>query len=168
MDSSVPYFILHGISFVIWYFGSHLSSRIREKDYELIVTNYHLKESQIEKAEHFLRITHELKSPFAAIDAKLQLLLKGHCETISVKILEVLERISTRSRKLGYEIQQMLQHATLRSVNNKSLQRETLDLALILEWCIAQVKPTADKRELFLKRSCILLQCMQVLTTWKC
>ncbi len=156
---STPWIIVYhiisfiGISLVVWYFGSHLSGMIRKKDHELMLTNHELKETQLEKAKHLLRITHELKAPFAAIDANIQLLVKGHCETYSGETHEVLERISARSRKLGHEIQEMLQLANLRSVNNTHLQKETLDLAEMIEWCIAQVKPNAEKKGITIEKN---------------
>ena len=141
------------ILFIVWYLGSHLSEMVRQKEYELIITNHRLKEAQEEKTRHLLRITHELKAPFAAVDANIQLLLKGHCGFFSDTALEVLNRISSRSRKLGHEIKEMLQLANLRTVNKDSLRWEKLDLADIIKWCKAQVLPTAEKREIIIKEN---------------
>ncbi len=141
------------ILFIVWYLGSHLSEMVRQKEYELIITNYRLKEAQEEKAKHLLRLTHELKAPFAAIDANIQLLLRGLCGEFPDKSLEVLNRISRRSRKLGHEIQEMLQLANLRTVNKDSLRREKLDLADIIKWCKTQVLPTAEKKAINFKEN---------------
>ena len=139
------------ILLVVWYLGSHLSAIVREKDYELIKTNHRLEKVQEEKTRHLLRITHELKAPFAAIDANIQLLLKGHCGVFSDSALEVMERIYMRSRKLGHEIQEMLQLANLRTVHKESLRWEKLDLVDIIKWSKAQVMPTAEKRGIIFK-----------------
>ena len=139
-----------GIWLIVWYLASHLSKMVREREYELAETNNRLIQVQREKKRHLLRITHELKSPFAAIDANIQLLLKGHCGVFSEKALEVLERISIRSKKLGREIQEMLQLGNLRSVKKEALCWQEIDLAVIIRWCIVQVLPIADKRKVII------------------
>ncbi len=93
-----------GIWFIVWYLASYLSKMVREREYELAETNKRLALVQKEKTRHMLRTTHELKAPFAAIDANIQLLLKGHCGVLPDKALEVLNRIFYRSRRLGNEL----------------------------------------------------------------
>ncbi len=137
-----------GIWFIVWYLASHLSKMVREREYELAETNKRLIQVQREKMRHLLHITHELKSPFAAIDANIQLLLKGHFGVFPVKAFEVLERISIRSKKLGHEIQEMLQLGNLRSVKKETLCWQEIDLAEIIRWCMVQVLPIAEKRKI--------------------
>ncbi len=135
-----------GIWFMVWYLASHLSGMVREREYELAKTNQNLKEAQEAKTKHLLRITHELKAPFAAIDANIQLLLRGHCGLFPDAASEILERISDRSRKLGHEIQEMLQLSNLSSVNKDSLDWKKIDLVEIIKWCMVQVNPIAEKK----------------------
>jgi len=134
------------IWFVVWYLVSYISNLVRERDYELCTTNQRLKEAQEENTKHLLRLTHELKAPFAAIDANIQLIQKGHCGVLPFKALELLERIAARSRKLGDVIQAMLQLENVQKMTTDILQTESLDLAEIIKWCIAQVQPTAEKQ----------------------
>ncbi|MFC1691899.1 sensor histidine kinase [Candidatus Latescibacterota bacterium] len=137
-----------GIWFIVWYLASYLSKMVLEREFELVKTNKRLLEIQREKTRHLLRITHELKSPFAAIDANIQLLLKGYCGVFPDKALKVLERISNRSKKLGQEIQEMLQLVNLHSVKKDTLCWKKLDLAEIIRWCMVQVLPLAEKRKI--------------------
>jgi signal transduction histidine kinase len=134
------------IWFVVWYLVSYISNLVRERDYELCTTNQRLKEAQEEKTKHLLRLTHELKAPFAAIDANIQLIKKGHCGVLPDKALELLDRIAARSRKLGEVIQAMLQLENVQKMAAESANIETLDLAEIIRWCLAQVQPTAVKQ----------------------
>jgi len=135
---------------VVWYLASHLSNMVREREYELVKTNIHLKEAQEAKTKHLLRITHELKAPFAAIDANVQLLLKGHCGFFTDSAVQVLDRIALRSRKLGQEIQEMLQLANLSSENKESLIWKDVDLSEVIKWCVTQIQPMAEKRMIFI------------------
>jgi signal transduction histidine kinase len=135
------------IWFVVWYLVSYISNLVRERDYELCTTNQRLKEAQEEKTKHLLRLTHELKAPFAAIDANIQLIQKGHCGVLPFKALELLERIAARSRKLGDVIQAMLQLENVQKMTTEMLKTESLDLADIMKWCIAQVQATAEKHK---------------------
>jgi two-component system, OmpR family, phosphate regulon sensor histidine kinase PhoR len=134
------------IWFVVWYLVSYISNLVRERDYELCTTNQRLKETQEEKTQHLLRLTHELKAPFAAIDANIQLIQKGHCGVLPDKAIVLLERVSARSRKLGEVIQSMLQLENVQKMTTEMLKTEPLDLAEIIKWCLAQVHPTAEKQ----------------------
>jgi signal transduction histidine kinase len=143
--------IIHGtmilaIWFVVWYLVSYISNLVRERDYELCTTNQRLKEAQEEKTKHLLRLTHELKAPFAAIDANIQLIKKGHCGVLPDKALELLDRIAARSRKLGEVIQAMLQLENVQKMATEGPMKETLDLAEVIRWCMSQVQPTAEKQ----------------------
>ncbi len=135
------------IWYVVWYLVSYISNLVRERDYELCMTNQRLKEAQEEKTKHLLRLTHELKAPFAAIDANIQLIQKGHCGILPFKALELLERIAARSRKLGDVIQAMLQLENVQKMTKEMLITEPLDLAEIIKWCLAQVQATAEKHK---------------------
>lgn len=131
--------------FVVWYLVSHLSDLLRKRDYELVETNQLLKKTQQEKTKYLLQLTHELKAPFSAIDANIQLIQKGYCGVLPDKALEVIERIAARSRKLSHEIKEMLQLANLRLIKKEMLCFDTYDLAEIITWCLTQLKPNAER-----------------------
>ncbi|MBT4484588.1 MAG: hypothetical protein HOC71_13030 [Candidatus Latescibacteria bacterium] len=128
-----------GIWFVIWYLASHLSALVRERNSLLI-------QIQEEKTRHMLRTTHELKAPFAAIDANAQILLKGYCGALPDKATKVIYGITARCRRLTNDIQEMLKLANLRSIKRESLQWAELDLANVLTQCLRQIHPIAEER----------------------
>ncbi|MDP2982753.1 MAG: HAMP domain-containing sensor histidine kinase [Candidatus Latescibacter sp.] len=148
MNVIMPVSSTLAIFFILWYLVSHLSDLVRKRDCELIETNLQLKKTQEERAKHLLWLTHELKAPLAAIDANIQLIQKGHCGVLPDKTLDVLERISARSRKLGIEIQEMLQLTNLRDVRKETLRWESIDLVEIITWCLAQLQPSAEERNI--------------------
>ena len=136
---------------VVWYLASHLSAMVRERDEELAATNRRLMGAQEEKARHMVRTTHELKAPFAAVDANAQLLLKGHCGPMPEAAREVLGRIAARCRLLAVQIQEMLQVANLQAASRQWLAPVRLNLVEVLRWCMSQVQPVAEEREVVLE-----------------
>ena len=139
-----------GIWLIVWYLTARLSTMVRKKDKKLVKTNRRLREVLKERAKHMLRTTHELKAPFAAIHANTQLLIRGRCGSISDEVLDVLHRISVRCEALAHEIQEMLQ---LENLNSKSqtMPYVELDMADVLGYCIAQVRPIAEQRGIVLE-----------------
>lgn len=135
-------------SAVVWYLTSYLSDIVRQRDAALSALNSRLIEAQEAKARHMLRTTHELKAPFAAIQANVQLLTKGYCGSLTPEATEVLSRIDRRCRRLANEINEMLQLANLRSARPDVGPWKTLNLAAVMRWCLAQAQPLATERDI--------------------
>ena len=138
---------------VVWYLASRLSGLVRARDFELAATNRRLVAAQEERTQHMLRTTHELKAPFAAIDANTQLLTKGYCGVLPDEALQVLSRISSRCRRLSLEIREMLQLANLRSTSDEMPVPVEIDLPDLLRSCMTQVEPSAEERGVVLDHS---------------
>lgn len=135
---------------IVWYLTSHLSQIVRQRDRALMQLNKMLVEAQEAKMRHMLRTTHELKAPFAAIQANVQLLSKGYCGALPPEALETLNRIDQRCRRLANEINEMLQLANLRSMRSETTAWKTLNVANIIRWCAAQIQPLATERQVTL------------------
>ncbi|MCP4259315.1 MAG: HAMP domain-containing histidine kinase [Planctomycetes bacterium] len=140
---TVNFFCTIGIWLVVWYLASHLSLMVRRRDLELTETNIRLVSAQEERARHMLATTHQLKAPFAAIYSNAQLLLQGYCGDIPDEALQVIQRITSRSRRLTKEIQEMLQLANLSSTSQQSLPQARMNSTELLMWCKSQVDPIA-------------------------
>jgi signal transduction histidine kinase len=136
---------------VVWYLASHLSGIVRERERSLEKINRRLVYVQHERARHMLHTTHELKAPFAAIHANVQLLLKGYCGTLPEPAREVAERISARCRRLAAEIQEMLQLANLAPEAGALPTPVDMDLAGVIRWCVSQVTSLANERQVVLE-----------------
>jgi two-component system, OmpR family, phosphate regulon sensor histidine kinase PhoR len=131
---------------VVWYLASNLGGIIRQRDLELAETNRRLVEAREQKAALMLRTTHELKAPFAAIHANIQLLLNGSCGAFTQEAKEILGRMSARCHKLANLIQEMLQLSNL----EKSIEepvRVAVDLSEIMRWTLVQMEPMAKLRQ---------------------
>jgi signal transduction histidine kinase len=135
-----------GIWLVVWYLASHLSSMVRRRDFDLAQTNRRLIAAQEERSRHMLATTHQLKAPFAAIYSNAQLLQQGYCGQIPDEAAQVVQRISSRCRRLTTEIQKMLQLANLSSTSQASLARTRIVSTDLLLWCMSQVEPIAQER----------------------
>jgi two-component system phosphate regulon sensor histidine kinase PhoR len=131
-----------------WFLASRLSAMVRDRDDELDETNHRLVAAQQERAQHMLRTTHELKAPFAAIHSNTQLLLKGYCGQLPAKATQIASRILIRCRRLGDEIQEMLQLANLTSTGQRAPEPVSLNLAEAMAWTIDQIQPTAEVRNI--------------------
>lgn len=118
-----------GISLTMWYLVSTLAGRVRERDAQLEQANRALMEMAEERERHMLHVTHELKAPFAAIQANTQLLQKGYCGELPPEAHAVVEKIDVRCQKLSSQIKEMLQLANLRSTVAANAERVQVDLA---------------------------------------
>jgi signal transduction histidine kinase len=98
-----------------------------------------------------LATTHQLKAPFAAIYSNAQLLLQGYCGDIPDEAVQVIQRITSRCRRLTAEIQEMLQLANLSSISQQTLPRTKIVSTELLLWCISQVNPIARERGIVFK-----------------
>ncbi|MFQ6098485.1 MAG: sensor histidine kinase [Armatimonadota bacterium] len=131
---------------VVWYLASRLSEMVRERDSELAETNRRLLKVQEEKTRLMVRTTHELKAPFSAILANVQLFLKRYRGVLPDEAQDILLRVLTRCRRLTGEIQELLQLANLRTVSREQVPGVELDLAEVLRSCTAQFHPLAEQR----------------------
>jgi signal transduction histidine kinase len=143
---ALNFFLTIAIWIVVWYLASHLSSAVRERDNELAETNRRLVAAQEERSRHMLATTHQLKAPFAAIYSNAQLLQQGYCGELPDEAMQIVQRISSRCRRLTAEIQEMLQLANLSSTSQESLPHTKVVSTDLLLWCISQVDPVARER----------------------
>jgi signal transduction histidine kinase len=143
---ALNFFLTIAIWLVVWYLASHLSSAVRQRDFELAQTNRRLVAAQEERSRHMLATTHQLKAPFAAIYSNAQLLEQGYCGPLPDDATQVSQRISARCRRLTAEIQEMLQLANLNSISQDSLPRARIVSTDMLLWCMSQVDPIARGR----------------------
>ena len=147
----VNFFFAIGIWLVVWYLASYLSSMVRQRDPELAEINHRLVAAQEERSRHMLSTTHQLKAPFAAIYSNAQLLLQGYCGDIPDEAMQVIQRITSRCRRLTAEIQEMLQLANLGSNSQQSLPQTKMVSTELLLWCISQVEPIAREHGIVFK-----------------
>ncbi len=148
---ALNFFLTIAIWIVVWYLASHLSLAVRQRDFELAESNRRLVAAQEERSRHMLATTHQLKAPFAAIYSNAQLLQQGYCGALPDEAMQVIQRISSRCRRLTAEIQEMLQLANLSSASQESLPPTRIVSSDLLLWCMSQVEPVARERSVSFK-----------------
>ena len=148
---AMNFFLTIAIWIVVWYLASHLASAVRQREFELAETNRRLVAAQEERSRHMLATTHQLKAPFAAIYSNAQLLEQGYCGKLPDEAMQIIQRISSRCRRLTAEIQEMLQLANLSSTGQELLPRTTIVSTDLLLWCISQVDPIAREHGVTIK-----------------
>ena len=97
--------------------------------------------------KHMLHTTHELKAPFAAIQANIQLLMGGYCGTIPAKAQPIINKIDYRCRRMTKLIREMLQLANLQSFKNEDATVEKIDMKELISWSIDHVRQIALQRD---------------------
>lgn len=131
---------------VTWYLVSRLADSLHRRERELAATNHRLEASGVERMRHMLQTTHELKAPFAAIHAQTQVLLEGYCGPLPGEARRVVQHIADRCAALSQQIRDMLQLANLRSEAQGLSQRQEIDVATLIESCVARIAPAAALR----------------------
>ena len=139
------------ISVTVWYLASRLASALRRRDEELAATNRRLLAATEERARYMLRTTHQLKAPFAAIQANAQLLQDGYCGAMPAPAGAVVEQISARCELLSRQITAMLQLANLRSGAQQPPPPALLDLPALVRSCLANFRSEAAGRGIALE-----------------
>lgn len=137
---------------VIWHLVSRLGQTLRSRDRDLFMANYRLNASIEERSHHMLQTTHQLKAPFAAIQAQSQLLLGGYCGALPPEARVVSEKISSRCTVLARQIQEMLQLANLRSHGQHTPPRSEIAFAALLEDVLLRLEPTIRQRDIRIER----------------
>lgn len=153
---SLPVMVWHGgllvfISGTVWYLTSRLANVLWQREDELAKTNRRLVAATEERAKHMLRTTHQMKAPFAAIHANTQLLLGGYCGNLAAGAVAVVEQIAARCEMLSREIKEMLQLANLRSSAQSAPRQGQLDLAALVQSCLAGLRAAATERGVILE-----------------
>jgi len=131
---------------VIWLLVSRLAQTLRRHERELAATNRRLAAASVERAQHMLQTTHQLKAPFAAIHANTQLLLGGFCGELPPPARTVVEKIAARSAALSQQIQEMLQLANLRSEGQVPPETAAVDLAGLIDAAMTHIEAAARQR----------------------
>ncbi len=151
IHTSIPFFHLVTIIILwltLWYITSHMAKIIFIEDRLLIQANKNLKALQEEKTKHMLRTTHELKAPFAAIQANAQLIAKGYLGQVPSKVIEVTEKIMARCKRLTQMIVDMLQLANIQSEVIEQQNCKVLKLDKRIQTCINSVYQVAKEKQI--------------------
>lgn len=111
-----------------------LGDRLRE----LAALNERLEEMSMEKTQYLLRSTHQLKAPFAAIQSYTDLILGGYAGELTEQTHHVIGKIKERCEMLATAIQEMLQLASLHSLEGDGLKMAGVSINRLVDRIVRQ------------------------------
>ena len=111
------------------FMGTSIAKKLRKREDELIVlqnsletraeelneANIKLRKADKLKSEYVLKVSHELKSPLAAIKSYLRIIIDGYVGEISEKLKEILKRTENRTDELLSLISDLLNLSFLKT-----------------------------------------------------
>ncbi len=143
-----------GIWFGVWYLVSTLSAMVRQRDGELERANQLLRQADAEKNRQVLRVTHDLKAPFAGIENNIQILKIEHWETIPEPVQGIINRIAAKSEILRERISSILLLGRLRAETGGPLAQDTVNLGNLLNAVIGELDELARQHRITISTDC--------------
>lgn len=107
----------------------------------------------LDKKENIVQIIHDLKNPLNSIKVLTDIFIHKMSEGLNEKQTKILKEIQGQTEFTLMLVEDLLDEERL-SQNSLSLEREILDLPLMLEEFIARSKPAADNKEIKLELQC--------------
>lgn len=139
---------INTLFFLVWFIISRLSKIIRIREAQLLKAEEETKTAYSEKDKYIVHMTHQLKSPLAAIGTNIALLTEGYCGEFPEEAKEVLDRIEKRSKLMGALILDVLKLERVKSGKNEDMSKTSVNIGHLLERCIKDLTSTASNREI--------------------
>lgn len=122
-----------------------LYRRLKEYNRQLEQINVQLDEANKLKSNFLSIISHELRSPFVALDFSLQAFKRSGSENLTANQQDLFAEITERAKEAYEQINQLVKYANLLS-KQKKLQLEPLSLGELVEKAAAPAQLTASRR----------------------
>jgi len=142
-------FVLNTLFFIIWYVVSRLSMVVREHEMRLLDAYRQINQTQVEKDQYAVLMTHQLKSPLDAIRSKINLIKAGYCGESSQETKDVLMKIDKRAKNMAGLILDLLRLERLKQTCIDCADTATLkpvDISGTLQKCIDKLKPVTKAK----------------------
>lgn len=136
------------IWFVVWYLTSSISNAVRERDLKLATANELLIKADQEKNLLMLRTAHDLKAPFAGIEANIEMLKMQEWDALSASARTTIQSIEVRAATLRERIKDILLLGELRKSPCQTDLDESIDLNDLLGAVIEELSTKADQRRI--------------------
>lgn len=144
-------FVLNTLFFIIWYVVSRLSMVVREHEMRLLDAYRQINQTQVEKDQYAVLMTHQLKSPLDAIRSKINLIKAGYCGESSQETREVLMKIDKRAKNMAGLILDLLRLERLKQTCIDCADTATLkpvDIKNTLQKCIDKLTPVTNAKHI--------------------
>jgi signal transduction histidine kinase len=139
---------------IVWYLVSTLSDAVRQRERDLNAANERLMRADEEINVQMLRVTHDLKAPFAGIESNIQLLKHVHWDETPESVREIIDKIDRRSMALRSRIGDILTLGNLRSTQTVERVIERVNLHDLLAGIIREVEGLAQEKKAMVALVC--------------
>lgn len=140
-------FFLDILFFVVWYVVSRLSLIVRAHEHRLLDAYKQINQTQTEKDQYAVLMTHQLKSPLDAIRSKINLIKGGYCGEASPGVTDALDKIDTRAQSMATLILDLLRLERLKDTCLSTAVLESVDIETTLHNCIEKLIPVANSKQ---------------------
>ena len=122
------------------------NTELEKKIIEHEKLNEKLRQINNEKTKYLMTATHQLKAPFAAIQAYADLVLDGYAGKTPPSTLDIIRKIRARCSLLTESIKDMLELANLKSLVRENIKFETCQLDSIISSAVNHLEQLAVSR----------------------
>jgi len=133
---------------VVWHLVSTLSETVRRQDRDLETANRRILDADAEMNRQMLRITHDLKAPFAGIESNIQILKTLHWDETPENVRRIINKIDARSAALRNRISDILMLGSLRSVSDIKHRTETFCLQDLINAVCRDIQGLGSTRKI--------------------
>ncbi|TXI18607.1 MAG: HAMP domain-containing histidine kinase [Nitrosomonas sp.] len=135
---------------VVWYVISRLSLIVRNHESHLLQAYKQIKQTQVEKDQYALLITHQLKSPLDAIRSKINLIKDGYLGEMTPEMSGALEQMDFRAKNMSSLILDLLRLERLKTNCLDTAKSESIPIKTILKKCIDKLTPSINEKKIAL------------------
>lgn len=114
--------------FILIFMTSSISKHLNKKEALLENANKDLTLANEEKSRYILQVTHELRTPLAAIQGYLKVALEGYIGPVEGKLKEMLQNINNRASNMLEMVNELLDLAYLKRPEKNNLEKELCNL----------------------------------------
>ena len=114
--------------FILIFISTSISKQLNNKEILLEKANEELTLVNEEKSKYILQVTHELRSPLAAVQGYLKVALEGYVGPVEGKLKEMLNNINNRVTNMLIMVNELLDLANLKRPEKNALVKEVCNV----------------------------------------
>ncbi len=138
---------------VVWHLVSTLSETVRRQDRDLDAANRRILDADAEMNRQMLRITHDLKAPFAGIESNIQILKTLHWDNTPGDVRRIINKIDARSSALRNRISDILMLGSLRSTPDRKDRTGPIRLRDLIHAVCVDIQGLTSTRQIAVRIS---------------
>ena len=118
--------------FIMIFMACSISKRLNRNEELLKQVNEELAQANDEKSKYIIQVTHELRSPLAAIQGYLKVALEGYIGPVDGKLRDMLQSINNRTTNMLSMVNELLDLANLKKPGKTVLKKEPYSARILV------------------------------------